>query len=172
MKDTRIALAVAALVLAGSASADAQARGKFTMPAKGPPRQAVQPRAADRQTKPVHVHRVRPAFPVAFTLLPAVIMSDGRVFADFGFGYEPVSRPCAPAFVAAPTFSTSPIPVVAGNGIVLSSGTPRMQPPPRLTPNSPSAVPPAHAAQQVVVASARADACFRHEPAGHVVVVW
>jgi len=172
LKDTRIALAVAALVLAGSASADAQARGKFTMPAKGPPRQAVQPRAADRQTKPVHVHPVRPAFPVAFTLLPAVIMSDGRVFADFGFGYEPVARSCAPAHTVAPAFSTAQVPVVAGNGIVLSSGTPRMQPPPRLTPNSPSATQPTHVTDQVVVTNARADACFRHEPTGRVVVVW
>jgi hypothetical protein len=172
LKDTRIALAIAALVLAGSASADAQARGKFTTPARGAVRQAVQPRTADRQVAPVHVHSVRPAVPVAFTLLPAVIMSDGRVFANFGFGYEPVSRPCAPAFVAAPTFSTSAIPVVAGNGIVLSSGTPTMQPPPMMTPNSPSATQPTHVTDQVVVTNARADACFRHEPTGRVVVVW
>jgi hypothetical protein len=39
------------------------------------------------------------AVPVAAGLIPAVLMSDGRVFADFGFGLEQIVRPCAVAAV-------------------------------------------------------------------------
>jgi hypothetical protein len=33
-------------------------------------------------------------YPVAVTYLPAILMSDGTVYANFGFGYEPVRRAC------------------------------------------------------------------------------
>lgn len=35
-----------------------------------------------------------PAYPVAVMYLPAVLMSDGSVYADFGWGYRPVRRAC------------------------------------------------------------------------------
>jgi hypothetical protein len=44
---------------------------------------------------PVHQRSVFPRRPVQFTYIPAVLMSDGSVFADFGFGYEPVTRACS-----------------------------------------------------------------------------
>lgn len=53
------------------------------------------------------VYRRYPAYPVAFTYLPAILMSDGTVFADFGYGYLPVHRPCGPA-VPAPGYYQHP----------------------------------------------------------------
>lgn len=35
-----------------------------------------------------------PAYPVAVTYIPAIIMSDGSVYANFGTGYFPVRRAC------------------------------------------------------------------------------
>jgi hypothetical protein len=37
---------------------------------------------------------LQPVQPVQFTLVPAVIMPDGSIFANFGFGFEPVLRSC------------------------------------------------------------------------------
>ena len=52
--------------------------------------------------------------PVTVSLVPMVLMSDGTIFANFGFGFERVSRPCSNTLVVGqPT-------VVASNGVVLS----------------------------------------------------
>ena len=42
------------------------------------------------------------AQPVQFTLVPAILMSDGSIFANFGFGYEPVMRSCVSNVVVVP----------------------------------------------------------------------
>ncbi|HEU4993780.1 MAG TPA: hypothetical protein VFT29_03140 [Gemmatimonadaceae bacterium] len=59
-----------------------------------------------------------PSRPVSLVLLPAILMSDGTVIANFGLGFEPVRRACDAAvlIVGTPT-------VVAGNGVVVSSGS-------------------------------------------------
>jgi hypothetical protein len=41
-----------------------------------------------------HVQPVQPVRPVQFTVVPAIVMSDGSIFANFGFGFEPVLRSC------------------------------------------------------------------------------
>jgi hypothetical protein len=62
--------------------------------------------------------------PVAVRFLPAVLMSDGSILADFGFGLEPVTRPCSAPVV------TRSVRVVAGNGWELSPRTPYVHPAP------------------------------------------
>lgn len=47
---------------------------------------------------------------VPVAIIPAILMSDGSIFANFGFGYEPVVRVCGGAAMGA---------VVASNGVVL-----------------------------------------------------
>ena len=178
LKDTRYAVVVAAaaaVLFAGRA--EGQSRGRFTMP-KAKPRLVVQkPAASHAPVSPRYpAYPVRPVYPVAFTLLPAVILSDGRIYADFGYGYEPVSRACAPVYSKTGTLGASGggIRVVGANGMVLSGGNtqpaPRIGPAPRMAPhpNQPSD------AQQVrpgTVASAAHSSCYRQEPTGTVVVV-
>lgn len=97
--------------------------------------------------------------PVAYTLVPAVLMSDGSVYANFGFGYEPVHRSCSGAvLVGQPT-------VVAGNGVVLNAPAPTYTQP---VPNQQTA------SQQMVssnrTASSQYSACYSRDPYGRVQV--
>jgi hypothetical protein len=189
---------VAVLAIAGvvglTTSAEAQA-GKFSLP-KSAPRQARTPTAAERaKAAPVlpapvyHGQSAYPAYPVAYVLLPAVIMSDGRVYADFGYGYESVSRGCG-AGVALTTYTPPPIyppptmntgtnggiPVVAGNGTVLAN---TVSPPP-VQPSRSYENLPHHqqarrehdAAQAAAVQQRARDAasCWRQDHSGFVVV--
>jgi hypothetical protein len=90
-----------------AAAADAQmVNGRWQLPAKGatgarqgvvvegPP--ARQPTLVPNPTAPIPGNLSYPqqAQPVQFTLVPAILMSDGSIFANFGFGYEPVMRSC------------------------------------------------------------------------------
>jgi hypothetical protein len=51
------------------------------------------------------------AYSVPIAIVPAVLMSDGSIFANFGFGFEPVVRVCSGgARMGA---------VIASNGVVL-----------------------------------------------------
>ena len=56
--------------------------------------------------------------PVVFFNIPAILLSDGTVLADFGMGYEQVTRACGNTVVV----QSEPT-VIAGNGVVLSHGT-------------------------------------------------
>jgi len=108
-----IALSVALATFAAAGSASAQyVNGRWQAPATATgPRQAV-----EKKPDPAVIVQQPTVFrqPVAFTLVPAVVMSDGSVFANFGFGYEQVLRPCSAGIVVGqPT-------VIAGNGVVLS----------------------------------------------------
>jgi hypothetical protein len=58
--------------------------------------------------------------PVAYTLMPAYVLSDGTVIADFGLGFEPVRRFCGDQFVI-----TGSPQVTATNGHVVPSGAQR-----------------------------------------------
>lgn len=42
---------------------------------------------------------VGPLYPVGFTYIPAIVMSDGTVWANFGYGYVQVRTPCRQARV-------------------------------------------------------------------------
>jgi hypothetical protein len=57
--------------------------------------------------------------PMAYTLVPAMVMSDGSVYANFGYGFEPVYRSCSGGVVVG-----QPTTVVAGNGVVLNPQAP------------------------------------------------
>lgn len=66
------------------------------------------------------IRPVPPVQPVAFTLVPAIIMSDGSILADFGFGYEPVVRSCA----GGSTVVVQPVRRIGANGRVLPQSGP------------------------------------------------
>lgn len=97
--------------------------------------------------------------PVAVTLVPAILMSDGSVFANFGFGFEPISRPCSNAVVG------GQLKVVGSNGVVLSQPTYTQPVPSQQT-----------ASQQALGSSRRPlsmpaqSACFNRDAAGRVFV--
>lgn len=107
---------------------------------------------------------VFPRHPIAFTMIPAIIMSDGTVVADFGFGFEPVVRSCSGGVVVGQPR------VMASNGIVLSQGTPSsMQPVPAQMTPSQQILPSAQARNGIVSAAAQT-ACFSRDATGRVVV--
>ncbi|HJQ21268.1 MAG TPA: hypothetical protein VJ867_13050 [Gemmatimonadaceae bacterium] len=56
------------------------------------------------------------AYPVAYTYIPAVLLSDGTVLANFGMGFEVVQRFCGSTYV-----SNSPL-IVSPNGQPVMSG--------------------------------------------------
>ncbi|HET7666101.1 MAG TPA: hypothetical protein VFK56_08540 [Mycobacterium sp.] len=109
-------------------------------------------------------HPRRTVFPRQSSVIwvPAVVTSDGRVFANFGAGFEPVYRSCASAVVVGqPT-------VVAGNGVVLSPQAPTYTQP----------VPNQQTASQQIAAGNRAQGtvvpgystCFSPHSSGGVIV--
>ena len=98
---------------------------------------------------PITVH---PARPVQFTLVPAILMSDGSIMANFGFGFEPVVRSCASA---GPVVVIGGTPQkVAGNGVVI---------PNRGAPSQP-------VQPQVVLSGAAQSACFTRDARGQIFV--
>ena len=110
---------------------------------------------------------VFPRQPVAFTLIPAILMSDGTVLADFGFGFEPVTRACGNAVV----MSTPQ--VIAGNGVVLSRGSSTVtftQPVPNQATASQLNLPSAQS-QFPILTAASQSACFTRDAQGRFFVV-
>lgn len=123
------AFVAALLVLAGSAGAQVVHK-KPDPPAR---RAGIAPPPVP--TPPPH----QQAVPVAAAWIPAVLMSDGRVYADFGFGLEAVMRPCAAtgapatavaAPLRAPNYGAPPAPV-AGAGMSAPSGYAAIAAPPQ-----------------------------------------
>jgi hypothetical protein len=123
LKRNSLFFAAGLALTAGSATLAGQSNGTFR--ATEPPRSR---QAVERRPPPVVV--VQPTYyqpgyypgvvyPVAYTTIPAVLMSDGSIWANFGNGYEPVSRAC----VAQTTVTSNAPLVVAGNGLVLSGGS-------------------------------------------------
>jgi hypothetical protein len=149
---------------------DAQlVNGRFQLP----PQSAGSSRGVARAPEPTVIvvspstlHRsVFPRRPLYFTMIPAVVMSDGSVLADFGFGFEPVVRSCAGT-----VFLSGEPKVIAGNGVVLSQGATYTQPVPnQLTPSQISVS--SGQSQTVVLSSAAQTACFTRDGTGRVVVV-
>ena len=130
----RLALisATTALALIAPASADAQMSGGVaTLPPGGSTgRRAVIKEAPPPVVAPnYHTNPSHPSYydntpqPVAFILVPAIIYSDGSIYGNFGFGYEPVLRSCT-AVVVAPGQPQR----IASNGTVLSNPNPTRMP--------------------------------------------
>jgi hypothetical protein len=108
------------------------------------------------------------AYPVAYTVLPAVVMSDGSIWADFGYGYVPVSRACA---VASTALNTQPT-VFAGNGVVLSGPPTYMQPAPAQPTASQQMISSGQTTGQTnVQISAAQSACYSRDANGRVFVI-
>jgi hypothetical protein len=109
---------------------------------------------------------VFPLQPVAFTLIPAILLSDGTVLADFGFGYEPVTRACGNTVVmSTPT-------VFAGNGVILSRGTTTVtytQPVPNQVTPSQQNLPSAQSRFPILTAASQT-ACFTRDAQGRFFV--
>jgi hypothetical protein len=164
------------LALAGRS--EAQSHGTFrAMPEPANSRRGVA--TAPRQPTVVVVPSssvVNPVFPrqpIAFTWIPAILMSDGTVMADFGMGYEQVTRSCNNTVVVqsqqSTVFSSEPR-VVAGNGVVLSPGPTYTQP----VPNQPTASQlnlPSAQSRFPVLTSASQASCFSRDPGGRIFVV-
>jgi hypothetical protein len=88
----RLILALALTAAVGS-TADAQlANGKWQAPAGGAaattPRKGVQVQETPKQTQ------TNSNSAVPLRVIQAVVMSDGRILADFGYGLEQVTRSC------------------------------------------------------------------------------
>lgn len=154
-------------LLMGAPELAAQANGTFRMtPEANRARVATErrPEPPPQQAPVYHPGYPAPyAYPVAYTLIPGVVMSDGSVYANFGYGYELVRRPCASVIG-----STNQIRVVAGNGRVLSGQSRAIETQP--VPNQQTA------SQQMLSRGAKAppqrNACFRHETGGRILVQW
>jgi hypothetical protein len=171
MSRARQAAAVLGLALAlaaTSGTANAQlSGGQWRLPAQGSTgRRAV---AATPQptvvAHPMQHSLFFPIQPVAFTLVPAILMSDGTVFANFGAGFEPVVRPCNSAFLVGQHR------VVGSNGVVLSAPQ---------APTYTQPVPNQQTASQQMVSSSQVRgsptsfaqfSCFGRNAAGHVFVL-
>lgn len=115
-RTSRMLLAALGSSVAIATSAEAQlVNGRWQLPANssGSGRQGVmverpatpQPVFVPNPTAPIPgnpSYPIQPVQPVQFTLVPAILMSDGSIFANFGFGYEPVLRSCVNTVVVVP----------------------------------------------------------------------
>jgi hypothetical protein len=145
--------------------------GEWRLPASGGGTRAVQPATPQPQVIVVPGQRYYPqttVFPrrvAAYTLVPAILMADGSVLADFGFGYEPVYRSCSGTLVTGqPT-------IVGGNGVVLNAPQ---------APTYTQPVPNQQTASQQML-STRTNtvygsthsqtSCYNRDPGGRVIVV-
>lgn len=141
-----------ALLIGMGQVVEAQSRGVFSLPTHGSGRQVVQP----INREPVTPFPVAPAYPVAFTLLPAILMSDGGIYANFGFGYEPVARACGRSRV------------IDGRGMRTSQRYPQ-QAPASVTSSAQNL--PSVQAQRRAAARAGQTACYARDSYGQLVVV-
>jgi hypothetical protein len=98
-------------------------------------------------------------------MIPAIVLSDGTVVANFGFGFEPVFRSCGGVVVVGEPR------VVAGNGVILSAGTPTYTQP---VPNQATASQQLLSSNQSInaanLSAAAQSACFGRDGAGRIVV--
>lgn len=103
---------------------------------------------------------VFPRQPVYSTLVPAVVMNDGSIYADFGYGYEPVMRGCQ----VVTTFQPGQPKVFASNGVVIPSAA-----------QVPSALPPVpnqleSQRRQVTLSAPAQSSCYSRDASGRVFV--
>lgn len=167
------AVFVALTLFVAPAVASAQYDGTvFRLPpgsSSGSGRGVVQPKSQPQVIVPsVHSRRLHPNRTTVFprhssvNFVPAIVTNDGRVFANFGFGYEQVFRSCASGVVVGQPS------VIAGNGFVLAPQTPTYtQPVPNQQTASQLMAAGKHA--QTVVAPAYST-CFSPYSSGGVIV--
>ena len=165
MSARRLDFAAVALVsILGASTAGAQlSNGRWQVsPNTGSARRAVEVRQEPTVFYQPGVNQYLLSQPVAVTFVPAVLMSDGRVFANFGFGFEPIVRPCSGAYIPGQQR------VVAGNGAVLSQpqAPTYTQPVPNQQTQSQRMV--SSVQTQTTVYSMNAGACFSRDVAGRV----
>ena len=146
------------------ASSAVEGQTVFRLPAQTGGRQAAQPMTRSETSPdhqgPVYGAPTYPRYPVAYTVLPAIIMSDGSIYANFGHGYVPVRQSCVSASR-----------VLGSNGPLHSNATPPTYTQP--VPNQ------ATASQQMArgqTSPARypaqyVNACYRMDAYGPVVIV-
>lgn len=110
-------------------------------------------------------HRRRTVFPQQSSVIwvPAVVLGDGRVFANFGFGYEQVFRSCSGAVVVGQPA------VVGGNGVVLSPQAPTYTQPVPNQQTSSQIMAMGRQAQTVITTPAHST-CFGRNASGGVIV--
>lgn len=153
---------VAAMLCA--APVGAQSGGKFSLPPQGAVRQGVEARPPQTVVAdPYNYYRnpSYPAQPVQFTLVPAILMSDGSIFANFGYGYEPVIRSCSAVVVTGQTQR------IAAGGVTLSQQN--------AMPYTPAVPNQVTASQQMIANGTRVSgpaqlSCFTRDAAGRVFV--
>lgn len=100
--------------------------------------------------------------PVAFVMIPAILMSDGTVLANFGMGFEPVRRSCGGTVVV-----TAPPTVVGSGGRVISRPSSPPGPSRAASPTQP-------APQQIrypILTAASQSACYANDGQGRFFVV-
>jgi hypothetical protein len=118
ISETSIGCALALALFASAAGAQTVFQGS---PQNAGGQQGIardpQPTVFAVNPSPMVNQTVFPRRAVLFTTIPAILLSDGTVVANFGFGFEPVFRSCGGVVVGEPR-------VVASNGVVLSQGTP------------------------------------------------
>ena len=150
-------------VLLAAAPLGAQSGGKFSLPAQGTARQGVEARPAQTVVVDQNYYYRNPSYPVQpvqFIMVPAVLMSDGSIFANFGFGYEPVIRSCY-------AVSTAPVQRIGANGVALNNSN--------AMPYTPAVPNQMTASQQMIANGTRLSgpaqlACFTRDAAGRVFV--
>lgn len=172
-----IFLAVGLVGLADTASAQLSG-GEWRLPPSGgtggargvearPQPTVFHPHAHPQTVFRRHPGAYNPYYPTAtHTLVPAIITADGRIFANFGGGYEPVYRSCYnhAVVVGQPA-------VVGANGVVLSPAQPQTYTQP--VPNQQTAsqqLLPSNQQNRVVVSSAAQASCYSRDPYGRVLV--
>ena len=107
--------------------------------------------------------------PYGATVIPAVVLSNGQVYANFGNGFEPVYRSCYAGSVVVGGQPT----VIGSNGVVLSAAPPPTytQPVPNQQTASQQMAAQTAGAQRVVVSGAARSACYNRDGAGRLFVV-
>jgi hypothetical protein len=171
--DHRAVFVALALLMAPAVASAQHDPTVFRLPAgssSGSSRGVVQPKAQPPLiVQPsVYSRRFHPNRTTVFprqssvNFVPAIVTNDGRVFANFGFGYEQVFRSCAGGVVVGQPS------VVAGNGLVLTPQAPTYtQPVPNQQTASQLMAAGKHA--QTIVAPAYST-CFSPYSSGGVIV--
>jgi len=145
---------------AGAGSLGAQSNGTWRISPE-PNRRAVEappkPREPEFGSPASFGGGVFPRQPVALVMIPAILMSDGTILANFGMGFEPVRRSCGGLVVVndRPT-------VVSAGGRVLSRPT-YTQPVPNQVVSSQTRYP--------ILTAASQSACFSRDGSGNYFVV-
>ena len=102
------------------------------------------------------------------SVIPAVVLNDGSIFADFGYGYERVFRSCSSNAVVRQPVVGSPV-VIGSNGVVLSAVPTYTQPVPNQQTSSQQMA--ARVTEQQPASVRAQTACFNRDGAGRVFVV-